>query len=176
MAKRRKKTKRTTAEEREQRIDFAQEVYTRTLNTAKTALAIEAQFGITRRHARNIIRQMRDRWEEEAVLEGDIEDRRTEMRMTVRATYERAMRRRVAQHNADGTPAFYPKGHPREGQLVTTEQPDLQLALRAAEYLARLDGLFVHRVKLDHDAGPAGLVDAIAAMTAEGEDSPATLH
>ena len=156
-----------TQEQKEARIDFAMEVYARTLSTRRTEFAIMEKFKLKRRAARYVIEHMRARWAEEAPLEGDATTRRNEYREAGKNAYEKAMRRRVVVHDAGGLPSYYPAAisdgagglvpHPRAGELVTREEPDLKTAVRSLEFLSKLDGL----TSVTMHVNAPGLVDAL---------------
>ncbi|MEQ8721011.1 MAG: hypothetical protein RID81_07020 [Sandaracinaceae bacterium] len=131
---------RADAFELERRLEYVEERLVLRLSTARVQREVAERYGVTTRTARDYIRKVRDRWNEEASTEDRVE-RRNHMRASVNDIFVQAMTRRVPVLERGGAPVLEedPDGGSRP---VEREEPDLKTAIRAAETLCRLDGLY----------------------------------
>lgn len=137
-------TVRVTKAEHARRVDEIETLLARRLSTSRIERWGAEQWKVTQRQVRNYIAHVRKRWLEEA--EGtDRTAKRDQLRATAEDIIARALSRSEVVRDAAGNPIMDPKS----GKPLTREIPDLRTAQRGADLLARLDGLYQDRIKVD---------------------------
>lgn len=135
-----------TREEKAQRVDAIESLMTRRLSQPGIVAWARREWAVGERQARDYIRAVRDRWAAEAGgdLGVDRQERRLHMRASLNDIYARAMARSEIVRDAAGNPFI----DPTTGKPLVREVPELRTAVRAADALCRLDGLYQDRVAL----------------------------
>ena len=134
----------TSRAEIERRIDAIETQLATTRSPRAVATWAAAQWNVTPRQARTYIERARERWTREAGIE-DRRSRRDAMRASLNALFHAASTRTEIVRDKRGQPVI----DPATGVAMTQPAPDLRAALRAADALCRLDGLYADRVEVD---------------------------
>lgn len=159
MEKRKKKT--ATAAEREQRLVEVETLMARRLGVTSIEIHLAKQWGISTRQVRDYVAEVRKRWEVESITD-DRKLERASMRASVNDLYARAMAKSEVVKDAAGNPIMGSNGQP-----LRRDAPDIKAALRAAELLCRLDGLFQDSLKVQAQVQVTGVVGSFNDATKE---------
>lgn len=151
---------RPTLNEQEERVLDAEQHLVRLRSSRRVEAALSKKYGVTRRTVRRWVKQVRDRWAEEAEGEGEElrMERRTNYRATLNEVIAQAMNRTRTVKDGDGT--------------KRVPDPDLRSALSAIEQLRRLDGVDAAEAPRIFDArvsGNVGLTDIFGSLANESE-------
>lgn len=156
-------TPRVTKAEHARRVDEIETLLARRLSTSRIERWGADKWGVSQRQIRNYIRAVRDRWEEES-KGTDRTAKRDQLRATAEDIVARALSRTEVVRDAAGNPVIItnPDGSTK---IATREVPDLKTAVRGSDVLARLDGLYQDRLKVD--AQVKGAIAAAVSPTPE---------
>lgn len=139
--------------EKQQRLDAIEQLMTRRLTVSAVTAWAKKEWSIGERQVRDYIKGVRDRWAREA-LSDDRREERSHMRASLNDIFARAMSRSEVVKDSAGNPIIDPK----TSKPITREVPDLRTAVRAAESICRLDGLYQDRLQIG--GGRAGALPA----------------
>lgn len=142
---------RTDDDEIARRLDETETLMARRLSTSRVSQLVAAKYGVTERQARKYIRKIRDRWAAESSSQ-DRSAKRDQLRATAEAIVSAALNKSEVVRDAAGNPVLDSSGSP-----VMRETPDLKTAIRGADVLARLDGLYQDRLKIEDQRAPAAV-------------------
>jgi hypothetical protein len=149
--------------EKLRRMAEVEALLVRRLSNQAIEIHLAKVWGITSRQVHEYVRQVRQRWEKEAVTD-DRRAERAHMRASVNDLYSRALGRTEVVRDAKGNPMIGP-----DGQVLRVEKPDLRAGARAAEILCRLDGLYQDQVQVKH-TGSVGVAASVQFVGRSHED------
>lgn len=144
-----------SAEDKLRRELLAEDLLARFLTIRRSIPEMAKATGLSFSSCERVLMKVRDRWEQEN-LTTNREQRRAYLRSTIEMLLSTSTLKQHVLHNADGSVAFDTKGNP-----LRVSAPDNKTAIRAAELLAKLDGLLTTNVNLTGAAGLAGLVSGV---------------
>lgn len=133
--------------EKARRLAEVETALVRRLSSQAIEIHFSKVWGVTSRQVHDYVREVRARWEKEAVSD-DRRAERSHMRASVNDLYTRAMSKTEVVRDAKGNVMLGPDGQP-----LRVERPDFRAATRAAEILCRLDGLYQDEVKVTGSLG-----------------------
>lgn len=146
---------RTDNDEIARRLDEVETLMARRLSTSKVCQWAAAKYSITERQARKYVQKIRERWAAESSTV-DRAAKRDQLRATAESIVAHALSRSEVVRDADGNPIV----DPTTNRPLVREVPDLKTAIRGADVLARLDGLYQDKLRVEDARAPVVAVSS----------------